>query len=28
VLERAGEQVPGSGAAQGANEWRLAKGAR
>ncbi|WP_427915368.1 SDR family NAD(P)-dependent oxidoreductase [Ramlibacter sp. MMS24-I3-19] len=28
VLERAGEQVPGSGAAQGANEWQLAQGAR
>ncbi|MGZ5180008.1 MAG: SDR family NAD(P)-dependent oxidoreductase [Ramlibacter sp.] len=28
VLDRAGEIVPGSGAAQGANEWRLAQGQR
>jgi len=28
VLDRAGEVVPGSGAAQGANEWRLALAAR
>ena len=28
VLDRAGEVVPGSGAAQGANEWRLAQARR
>ena len=28
VLDRAGEVVPGSGAAQGANEWKLAQAAR
>jgi NAD(P)-dependent dehydrogenase (short-subunit alcohol dehydrogenase family) len=28
VLDRAGEVVPGSGAAQGANEWRLARAGR